>query len=176
MKKIFLVLSVIGALILNGCEGPMGPMGPPGMDGEDGVYIVGEVFEDEGNFSQAGNFGFMYPYGFEILESDKVLVYALFGEEEGRDVWRLLPQTVYVPQGIFTYNYDFTTTNYSVFLEGNFDLNLLGPEWRENQVFRVLIVPADRIDLNTRMDYSDHDAMLKLLDIDPDDILRRNLN
>ncbi len=171
MKKLFVVLIVIGTFVLQACEGPMGPQG---LDGEDGVNIVGKVFEVETDFTAAGNFGFVDTYDFDLLESDKVLIYVHYGVEEERDIWRLLPQTVYLPGGIFTYNYDFTFTNYSVFLEGNLDLNTLGPEWTENQIFRVLIVPADRID--TRMDYSDHDAMLKLLNIDPNNILRKRMN
>lgn len=174
MKKIFVVLFAVSALFLHGCDGPMGPMGPPGLDGEDGVNIVGEVFEVEADFTQEGNFGFTDSYGFDILESDKVLIYTLTGVDEDRDLWRLLPQTVFVDQGIFAYNYDFSTIDYSVFLEGDFDLNLLGPEFTDNQVFRVLIVPADRIDL--RMDYSDHEAMLKRMDIDPSNIKRKHLN
>lgn len=174
MKKIITLLLVVGTITFQACEGPMGPPGLDGQDGEDGVNIVGEVFEVEADFTPEGNFGFVDPYGFDILESDKVLVYILFDVEEDRDVWRLLPQTIYLSQGIFSYNYDFTTVDYSVFLEGNFDLNTLGSEWTDNQVFRVLIVPADRID--TRVDYSDHEAMLKMLEIDEESIQRKNLN
>jgi hypothetical protein len=169
MKKIIILLSVIGIITLQACEGPMGP---PGLDGEDGVNIVAEVFEVEASFSSDGNFGFLDPYGFDILESDKVLVYKLSGVEEERDVWRLLPQTIYLPQGIFSYNYDFTTTNYSVFLEGNFDLNDLASEWTDNQIFRVLIVPADFVE--SRVNFTDHEAMLKLLGIDEESIQRKN--
>ena len=174
MKKILTLFLIIGVLIMQACEGPMGPPGMDGQDGMDGQNIVGEVFEVQADFTPEGNFGFVDPYGFDILDSDKVLVYMLFGEEEGRDVWRLLPQTIYVEQGIFSYNYDFTSTDYSVFMEGNFDLNQLGPEWTDGQIFRVLIVPADRID--TRMDYSDHEAMLRLLNINENSIQIKFLN
>ncbi|MEX2592151.1 MAG: hypothetical protein WD426_05210 [Anditalea sp.] len=174
MKKIIALFLVIGTITFQACEGPMGPPGLDGQDGEGGVNIVGEVFEVEADFTASGNFGFLDPYGFDILDSDKVLVYKLFGVEEERDVWRLLPQTIYLPQGIFSYNYDFTTINYSVFLEGNFDLNTLGSEWTDNQIFRVLIVPADFSE--SRIDYSDHEAMLRMLKIDEDNIQRKNLN
>src|SRR5690554_6422795 len=174
MKKILAGLLVIAAVAIQSCEGPMGAPGLDGRDGQDGHNFLGEVFEVEADFTSSGNFGFLDPFGFEIEESDKVLIYILSGSHQDKDLWRLLPQTVYLPQGIFSYNYDFTNVNYSVFLEGNFDLNTLEPIWTDNQIFRVLIVPADRID--TRMDYSDHDAMLKFLDIDERSIVRKTLN
>lgn len=175
MKKILGGLLVIAAIAIQSCEGPMGPPGLDGQDGQDGDNIVGEVFEVEADFTSTGNFGFLDPFGFDIFDSDKVLIYMWTGVDgEDRDVWRLLPQTVYLPQGIFSYNYDFTTVNYSVFLEGNFDLNTLEPVWTDNQIFRVLIVPAARID--ARIDYSDHDAMLKLMNIDETSITRKTLN
>ena len=168
------MMLVIGAITFQACEGPMGP---PGLDGQDAVNIVGEVFEVEADFNSQGNFGFVDPYGFDILESDKVLIYMLSGtDDESRDIWRLLPQNYYVQQGIFTYNYDFTLTNYSVFLESNFDLNTLTPEYTDNQVFRVLIIPADRIDVEARIDYSDHDAVLGMLNVNENTIPRRQLN
>lgn len=174
MKKIIALFLIIAAVSFQACEGPMGPPGIDGQDGQDGVNIVAEVFEVEADFTATGNFGFVDPYGFEILPSDKVLVYKLFGQDEERDVWRLLPQTIYLPQGIFSYNFDFTTLNYSVFLEGNFDLNTLAPEWTDGQIFRVVIVPADFID--SRIDYSNYEGMAALLDIDESQIQRKRIN
>jgi hypothetical protein len=174
MKRILATLLVVGTITFQACEGPVGP---PGMDGQDGVNIVGEVFEVEADFTSVGNFGFVDPYGFDILESDKVMVYRLSGiDGEDRDIWRLLPQTFYVQQGIFTYNFDFTYTNYSVFIDSNFDLNTLTPEYTEDQIFRVLIIPADRIDVEARIDYSDHDAVLRMLNVNENTIPRRQLN
>lgn len=49
-------------------------------------------------------------------------------------------------------------------MNGDFDLNTLESGFTDSQIFRVLIVPADRIDL--RMDYSDHDAVLEMLGVE----------
>lgn len=171
VSRLFLLTT---AWVLWSCEGPIGPEGPPGQDGLDGVNIVGEVFEIVGDFTQSGNFGLRGEYGFDILESDKVLIYRLGGvDQEGNDIWRLIPQIVFHENGIFTYDYDFTFYDYSIFLTGDFDLNTLEPAFRNEQIFRVLIVPADRIDL--RLDFSDHQAVLKLLGIAEEDITRFRL-
>lgn len=168
--KMYLVL--ITALILVSCEGPVGPTGPAGTDG---VNIVGEVFEIEGDFNQAGNFGVSGDYGFDILESDKVLIYRLAGlDQDGNDIWKLIPEVVFHSNGIFTYDYDFTFYDYAIYMNGEFDLNTLEAAYTDSQIFRVLIVPADRIDV--RMDYSNHEAVLEMLGVKEKDIARRSLN
>lgn len=160
----FALLTVIS------CEGPVGPPGPPGSDGLDGLVILGEVFELEANFTAQGNFGVLGEYGFELEESDKVLIYHLDGVDNDRDIWRLLPRMVFHPNGIFNYAYDFSSVDFSIFLEGNFDLTTLEPVFVQEQFFRVLIIPADFI--NGRIDVSDHVGMLKMMDVDPADIPR----
>lgn len=163
----------IALLTVISCEGPIGPPGLPGNDGLDGIVILGEVFELEANFNTEGNFGILGEYGFTIEESDKVLVYHLDGVDNGRDIWRSLPRTIFHPNGIFNYAYDFSRTDFSIFLEGNFDLTTLDPGYVEEQVFRVLIIPADFID--GRIDVSDHESMLKMMDVNPADIPRISL-
>ncbi|GAB2995214.1 hypothetical protein GCM10027284_12290 [Cyclobacterium sediminis] len=168
--KMFLVF--VTALVLVSCEGPIGPIGPAG---EDGVNIVGEVFEIEGDFNQSGNFGISGQYGFDILESDKVLIYRLAGlDQNNNDIWKLIPQVVFHSNGIFSYDYDFTFYDYAIYMNGDFDLNTLESGYTDAQIFRVLIVPADRIDV--RMDYSDHKAVLEMLGVKEKEIVRRNSN
>lgn len=174
-KKGIYKLGVLSFTLLTvmSCEGPVGPPGLPGSDGLDGIVILGEVFELEANFNAQGNFGVLGQYGFEIEESDKVLIYHLDGVEDNRDIWRLLPRTVFHPNGIFNYAYDFSTVDFSIFLEGNFDLTTLEPAFLQEQFFRVLIIPADFI--GGRIDVSDHAAMLRMLNVDPADIPRISL-
>ena len=159
------------ALVYWSCEGPIGPEGPQGADG---INIVAEVFEIEGDFTQAGNFGIRGEYGFDILESDKVLIYRLEGQDQdGIDIWSLLPNVVFHTNGIFTYDFDFTLYDFIVYMNGDFNLNTLESGFTDDQIFRVLIVPADRIDL--RMDYSNHKAVLEMMGIEEKDIHRRLL-
>lgn len=177
-RKLNLGVLGMAVAILFACEGPIGPVGPPGqdgIDGENGFNFVGEVFELEGSFSQQGDFGLFAEYGFEILPSDKVLIYRLdFVDDDGFDVWRALPQTVYLKEGIFTYAFNFTTIDYSIFLESNLNLNNLDTFWKENQVFRVLILPANFSE--ARIDYTNHDALIEYLDINTDDIPRISID
>ncbi|SHN03129.1 hypothetical protein SAMN04488057_105326 [Cyclobacterium lianum] len=170
-----MILFFVAALLFWRCEGPPGPAGPPGSDGLDGVNIVGEVFEIVADFVPESDFRIRGEYGFDILESDKVLIYRLDAtDSEGVDIWRLIPQVVFHEEGIFVYDYDFTYFDYTIFLNGEADFNNLEPALTDEQIFRVLILPADRIDV--RMDYTDHEAVLDMLDIKEADIQRIKLN
>ncbi len=169
----FLIFPII---LMSSCEGPVGPPGPPGPDGLDGEVILGEVFEVVGTFSADTEFGIAGEYGFEIFESDMVLIYHLDAVFDGDiDLWRPLPRTEFVDEvGIFNYSFDFTFFEYSIFMRGNFDLRQLGPEWTDDQVFRVFILPGEFID--SRMDLSDQAAILEMMDMDEQEIKRIQLN
>ena len=151
MKKIVSLLFVL-AVVLTGCTGDQGPMGPPGFDGtngNDGSTTVSTAFEKTVSFNAANNFAFTQKYGFKVLESDVTLVYILWetldGTVNGTKVWRMLPQTVNLDQGVLFYNFDFTQTDVRFFLDATFDLNLLSSGDTQDQVFRVVVVPADAI-------------------------------
>ncbi len=59
------------------------------------------------------------------------------------------------------YNYDFTQNDVRFFLEGS-DLDGLGSEWTQAQVFRVVVLPT----LNAgRVDLSDLDAVMEMYGI-----------
>ena len=163
------------------CEGPVGPPGPPGfdgLDGQDGINILGTVLEIEGTFDFDNEYRLFYefPQEVEVFESDVVLVYILWeqvddGEGGFVDVWRLLPQTRILDQGLLQYNYDHTFFEVSVFLESDFDLSTLSPADTDNQVFRIAIVPAE-YGVNSKMDYSNLDAVMRSLQVSEDDIGR----
>ncbi|MCH7401041.1 hypothetical protein ACFOUP_01955 [Belliella kenyensis] len=178
MKNFIKGVLAFGMIAMFACEGPMGPPGSPGLPGADGVTIVGQVFEtDFINFNSNNNFstGFRdFPYTIE--ETDKVLVYALWRIEDNVDVWRLLPQMniEFSELGIFFYNYEFTMFDYNIFMEGNFNLSQLPSEYRDNQIFRVVILPVDPMGANARIDYSDFDGVMKLLDKTEEDIIKLN--
>ncbi len=142
MKKIVSLLFVL-AVVLTACTGDQGPVGPPGNDG--GI-ITSSAFEIDVNFNASNNFSHTEKYGFKVLKSDVTLVYILWETVDGKDVWRMLPQTVNLDQGVLFYNFDFTQTDVRFFLDATFDLNLLSSADTQNQVFRVVVVPADNID------------------------------
>jgi hypothetical protein len=152
MKNLFILFIALSSIVLTSCEGPEGP------PGQDGGLIVAPAFEIELDFNAGNNFEYFEAYGFEIYPYDMTLVYILWEVDNGQDVWRLMPQTVDFEDGILMYNFDFTRTDVRFFLDGSVDFNTLDPSWTQNQVFRVVIVPADNIgkhnfnDLNTVME------------------------
>ena len=165
MKRILTLISVF-ALLLTACEGPPGPPGFDGFDGQDGQdggLIVSSAFEIELDFIAADNFEFIEPYGFDVFPTDVTLVYILWETIDGQDVWRLLPQTVPFNDGDLVYNFDFTQQDVRFFLDGTTDLNALDDVWTLNQVFRVVVVPADNVG---RRDYSDINTVIEAYGIE----------
>lgn len=178
MKNITLLFSAFLSLIILSCEGPVGPPGPPGFDGADGVNILGQVLEIEATFDPGNDYSILYefPTTVEVFESDVVLVYLLWdvaqdGNGEPLDIWRLLPQTRILDQGLLQYNYDFTFLDVSIFLESDFDLGTLSPADTDNQVFRIAIVPAEFAQ-SSKMDISNIEEVMNSLNIGESDINR----
>ncbi len=184
MKRVTFLLTLFVSALFISCEGPVGPPGPPGfdgldgLDGQDGINILGKVLEIEGDFTFDNDYRLFYefPNTVEVFESDLVLVYILWEEVEDNtgefvDVWRLLPQTLIVNQGLLQYNYDHTFFDVSIFLESDFDLGLLGPGDTDNQVFRIAIVPAE-YGQGSRFDRSNLQQVMDLLDVEEKDISR----
>lgn len=133
--------TVVGPQGARGPQGPQGNDGAPGIQGESGF-----VFEfDNINFTAGNGYKVLLPYpdNFEGLTSDVALVYFLWGEENGAEIWRLLPQQILFDDGgILIYNYDFTGGDASVFLQANFPLAELGAIDTDNWVARVVVVPG----------------------------------
>lgn len=162
MKRILFLLTVF-ALLITACEGPQGPPGFDGLDGLDGEIIASSAFEIEVDFNAGNNFEYIEAYGFEVLPSDVTLVYILWTTDNGQDIWRLMPQTVYFnDDSNLVYNFDFTQEDVRFFLDGTTDFNTLDSDWTQAQVFRVVVVPADNID---GIDVSDINAVLSASDI-----------
>jgi len=166
MKKIFLLVFAISALVFQGCEGPMGPQGP---QGQDGAVIASSAFELELDFNSANEYQIREDYGFEVLPYDVVLVYILW-ETDGKEIWRLLPQSVFLPEGVLQYNFDFTDVDVRLFLDGTVNFGSLESIWTQDQVFRVVVAPADNVG---RIDYSNYEDVTKMLGLEDGDFQRR---
>lgn len=184
MKKIHSFFGILIALFFLSCEGPAGPPGPPGfdgVDGADGVNILGQVLEIEGDFTAENDYAIFYqfPQTTEVFESDVVLVYLLWDQtEDGNgdpvDIWRLLPQTRILEQGLLQYNFDHTFFDVSIFLESDFDLGTLQPGDTDNQVFRIAVLPADFAQ-GAKTDLSDISQVMSSLNVKESDIQRVRL-
>ncbi|RRO24949.1 hypothetical protein [Flavobacteriaceae bacterium 14752] len=141
MKKLIVLLFSVA---LMSCEGDTGPPGPPG------VNILGSVFDVTVDFTSNNGFSNLiaFPNNIEVFESDVVMVYLL--EEQVSDpsgpidVWTPLPQPFFVDGGAqVVYNFNHTFLDVNLFLDGNVNLNNLGPGFTNNQTFRIAILPAD---------------------------------
>ncbi|MDN5203675.1 hypothetical protein QQ008_19960 [Fulvivirgaceae bacterium BMA10] len=145
-----------------GPVGPVGPIGPEGAKGEEGFtfeYIIDFEAPDYQVFLP-------FPDDFQVLDSDVVLVYLLWGQEEVNgemlEIWRALPQTLITEDGLLQYNFDFTVSDVSLFLEADFPRSNLGPEMLNEWVARIVVVPAQFVETGrTASDYSDYKEVVK---------------
>jgi hypothetical protein len=176
MRKLTAILGLLGLILFQACEGPQGPPGFDGLDGQDGldgVNIVSEVFEVEVDFNEENNFQEIFTFDPAIFDSDVVIAFIQWDADGSNPIWRALPQTVFFEEGVLMYNYDFTSNDFSVFLDGPLDYTLLGPEWTNNQLFRVVVVPGDFG--SSRVDLTDYEAVTKYLDLKDEDFKRIEL-
>lgn len=173
MRKLNAVFGLLGILIFQACEGPPGPAGLPGVDGADGVNIVSEVFEQEMDFTAENDFQEVFEFNPPIIASDVVLVFIEWETDGTTPIWRALPQTVFFEEGVLIYNYDFTSSDFRLFLDGPLDYGTLGAEWRLGQTFRVIVVPGDFT--SSRIDFTNYVAVTQLLGLEEEDFKRIEL-
>ena len=143
MKTIRTILFILATITFTAsCEGPVGP---PGIDGLDGDSFIGSIFDIEGDFTSDNDYSLYYefPPDFTVYDSDVVLVYILWEQADNMDVWRLLPQTLVLNEGILQYNFDYTIADVKIFLDGDVPFNLLEPGDLNDQVFRVAVLPGE---------------------------------
>ena len=139
-----------------------------GEDGRDGAIIASSSYEKVIDFSSSNNYEDFEPYGFEVSPSDVTLVYILWETDNGQDIWRLVPQIVEFTDGNLVYNYDFTQSDVRIFLDGTTDFTLLDNSFTQNQIFRVVVVPADnlgRATNDTVLDFNDLDSVIEYYNI-----------
>lgn len=156
--------------LLSSCEGPIGPQG------NDGGLVYADVYEIEGNFTSENEYRFGYTFpGNGIYSSDAVLVYILWEQADGEDVWRLLPQTVVTDNnGMIIYNADYTKADVQVFLEFTIDASDLNTSETDNQVFKIVVVPGDYAAINS-VDKTDINTILDNPDINVDIMEKVNI-
>lgn len=170
MKNIYLwlcLLAFAGACRgPEGLPGPQGPRGPQGQDGYDGLD-GGTAYLFEFNFDLSSIYDytdfFVFPNDFPTYPDDVILVYRLWGEDDkGNDVWRLLPQSTIMEFGWMQYNYDHTKDDVQIFLEADFPLSKLGPDYTLGWVRIVVIAGLDWLNngrVANPVDFSDYNAV-----------------
>lgn len=156
MKNVLKTVFALSVILFTSCEGPEGPPGFDGLDGRDGlngldgINVTATLIDVEGSFNSANDFSFFYDFQDDVDTNFDFAVLAYLREreielEDGSftDVWRPLPTTILSDQGIYQYNFEHTFFDIEFFMEGDFDLSTLNPDFLNNQVFRIALVPAD---------------------------------
>lgn len=181
MKNVIVGLGAFLALFMVSCDGDQGPQGPPGFDGLEGprgpAGSTGRVIEFTGNFTPQDNYSILYDFaanGIDVNESEVVLVYLSFAQTEDNagvpvEIWRLLPQTLILDQGLLQYNYDHTFNDVTIFLEADFDLAALSSGDIDNQYFRIAILPSEFFQ-TAKMDKSNLSSVMSSLGISENDV------
>lgn len=169
MKKILTLFAVVGLFAFSSCSN----------DNDVDNDTIGEVLEREIDFNSANAYSASVALTPAIYESDVVLVYHLFAVSGGKDVWRLMPQTYYMNDGgALDFNYEFSIDRVNIFLGADFPLGNLSPDWTQNQVFRIVIVPAAFSTTgksSSKEDYSDYNAVIKKYNINDSSVKRVKL-
>lgn len=148
MKKIFLLLSIVGVFGLTSCE----------SDDDLDYDTYPEIFEvDNVNFIASGNFEAIIPLDPPIYSTDVVMVYRLSGVNNfGNDIWEPIPTTYNLNEGQLDYNFDFSQDDVVIYLDATFD-PMLRQDFSLNQVFRIVLVPGY---VAENLNSNDYDAVM----------------
>lgn len=149
MKKAVL-FSLLTLILLTSCNGPEGPIGPQGPEG---ISVFSNVMEVSVDFTASNNYEVLlnFPSDWVVYEADLIMVYLSYetiSDSSGPiNVWRALPQTLLTNEGLLQYNFDHTYKDIRLFIQADYDLELTTTADRENQVFKIAVIPAQYGDL-----------------------------
>ena len=164
MRKIFLLLSVVGLFTLSSCVDD----DPDVIYNNTDNYFEAEVFEiNQATFSFDNSTGYytsQYILDPALYPADMVLVYRLKDVVNNSDVWEMIPKTIYYDNGDYVeFDFDFTRNDIVFYMGANYDLGT-NPNFLQNQVFRVVIIPG--YDNSARIDLTDYNNVIREFNID----------
>lgn len=170
MKKILTLFAVVGLFAFSGCSDD---------DNDVDNDTISYVFDiSKVNFANNGD-GIVQRFDSSIYSGDVILVYRLVDVVNGTPFWRPIPESYYYPNGSlhFTYKFNFTQDDVEIYLDG-FELDDIASDLKNNQTFRIVIVPGDD-GINTKKsvykaDYSDYNAVIKKYNIDDSNVKKLN--
>nr|WP_315256970.1 collagen-like protein [uncultured Flavobacterium sp.] len=186
MKKIMILLAVIGMFGFQGCEGPEGPPGYDGLDGYDGeqgpkgdpgfTSAVFEIFNEDFGYNEDDGFNISGTFNPLISNASTVLVYRLVGTiDANTPIWQLIPRTIYLTNDHeLDYDFDFSRADFKIYVRANYDLETT-PEFLDNQTFRVVIIPGSFTNKSAnKNDFSDYNEVIKKYNIDDSNVKKLN--
>lgn len=143
MKKLTYLLFV-SVLLLTSCSNDDDATNDVDFD------TIGQTFEFTTSFSSTNDFRQFYTFDQDIFESDVVLMFRREGIANGLEVWEPLPTASFfffndatgAIEGFLNYRFNFTIGDVEVILSSDAP-QLAGPEFTDNQRFRIVIVPSD---------------------------------
>ena len=164
MKKIMALLAVVGLFSLQGCTT---------TDNSVDNDTIAEVFETNSvSFTPANNYIVRYNFPGANYPDDMVLVYRLTGTVNGNDLWEFLPETYYFTDGTrdFSYNFNFSKVYVDIYLNSE-NLSSVPSGNRLNQIFRIVVVPANLVQ---GVDKNNYPAVISALKINESQIQKIN--
>jgi hypothetical protein len=173
MKKIFLVLAVVGTTILSSCTGPEGPRGATGYSAESEVFELRNI---NFGYDATNGYNIYQPLNPQILDSDVLLIYRLSGTIDPQTpIWQSIPRTLYLSQGELDYDFDFSKEDFTIYAGGTYNLATT-PTYLNNQTFRIVIIPGYFSNKKAQkvVDLSDYNAVIKAYNIDESKMKKLN--
>lgn len=158
MKKIITLFAFVSFLAVSSCTTT--------DDFQEDFDTIGTTYENQNghNFTSLNDYSFGFDFPQRLVESDVVLVYRYDGVDgAGRPVWQALPETYYFSDGTreFSFKYIFTDDYVDIYLDGN-NPSGIPADYRLNQFFRIVVVPAD---FAASMDTSNYNEVMNTLKI-----------
>ena len=208
MKRLLQFIMLFFAIALvQACEGPEGDVGPQGETGPQGATGAqgpagasgtAQVFELGWNFTAEDDYQLFagyddiadfYGIDLQVGEDDIVLGYmniytAADTANNPIPFWSPLPQTFYPNNNPVTYNFAFTNVALLLTMEADSSvLSTLGPEYTDNQLFRFVVIPGQKLRTATGsqqpidikklpVDINNYDAVIKYFGLEGKEVKR----
>ena len=137
-------------------------------------YLISDA-----DFNEANNFAIGYQLPNELISGDVILVYRLEEVIAGTNVWEPLPTaTIYfddnddgIDDGFLQYRFNYTFRDVDILIESDDPLGL-GTEFTQNQDFQIVVVPAEAINQDLDINFSDINDVYNKLNLNTE-VLKR---
>ena len=151
-------------------------------DNDDVDYdTYSQVRDITATFNNGNNYA--VTQGINVQSTDVVLVYRRSG-----DAWQQIPKTIYIDNAStpgarkFDYNFVFDNKDVQVRIDDeNFNLatglnNAETNDYLNNQVFRIVLVPASAAKTSSSVDFKDYSAVIKFYNLNDSNVKNTTIN